>query len=100
MVPIGGVATLVGVSTRLVALAQQTTIDTHCDTTRACDRTGMDAVSTARTLQTVSTVSLVVGLAMVGTGIVLIVSKRPESQATLHPLVLPAGGGLALRRSF
>jgi hypothetical protein len=100
IVSLGGVATIVGVSTRLVALGQQPIIDTHCDVTRACDQTGMDAVSSARTLQTVSTVSLVVGLAGVGTGIVLIVSRRPESQATLQPLVLPAGGGLAWRRSF
>jgi hypothetical protein len=100
LVSLGGVATIVGVSTRLVALGQRPVIDTHCDVTRACDGTGMDAVSRAKTLQTVSTVSLIVGAAAVGTGIALIVSRRSESQATLHPLVLPAGAGLALGRSF
>jgi hypothetical protein len=100
LVSLGGVATIAGIATRLAAFAQEPVIDTHCDATRACDKTGMDAVSRAKTLQTVSTVSLIAGLAGVGTGVVLIVSGRRPSQATLHPLILPAGGGLAVERSF
>jgi len=100
LVSLGGVATIVGVSARSVAFSQKPIIDDNCDTTRACNQRGMDAVSTAKTLQTVSTVSLIAGLAGVGTGVVLIVSGRRPSQATLHPLILPAGGGLAVERSF
>jgi len=102
---IGGIGVLglvVGGATRLAAFGQKTTIDDHCRPDKSCDQTGMDAVSLAGTLQTVSTVSLVVGLAGLGTGFYLVLSNsgRSGTQATIHPVVVPAGAGLALRRSF
>ncbi len=99
---IGAAGLAVGVVTRVLAFGQKSSINAHCDVNKACDQTGMDAVSRANTFQTVSTVSLLVGLAGVGTGIYLVVagSEKPSTQATLHPLVLPSGAGLSLQRNF
>ncbi len=99
---VGVLGLVAGIVTRVLAFSQKLTIDAHCDVSKACDSTGMNAVSRANKFQTVSTVSLLVGLAGVGTGIYLIVagSKEPTTQETLHPLVLSGGAGLSLQRNF
>jgi hypothetical protein len=90
-----------GVVTRVLAFGKQSSIDDHCPALE-CDATGMDAVSAARTLQAVSTVSLLVGVAGVGTGIYLVLAgaETPAQRATLQPMFLQAGAGLALHRGF
>jgi len=99
---IGIAALVVGGVTRGLALGQKKTIDGHCDAEKFCDQTGMDAVSSVRTLQTVSTVSLIAGAVGLSTGAYLVLShpKRPEPQATLGAVVLAGGAGLSFRRSF
>jgi hypothetical protein len=99
---IGAVGFVVGVATRLAAYGQKSTVNERCDPNKLCDETGMDAVSLGKMLQTVSTVSLAVGLVGLGTGIYLVVSspKSPQKRATLHPLVLPGGAGLTFGRAF
>jgi hypothetical protein len=99
---IGVVGLIVGAVTRGVAFNEQSTIDGHCNAARFCDDTGLSAVSTAKDFQTVSTVSLALGLAAVGTGVVVILTNpnRPESSAALRPTVMPGGAGLSLSRSF
>ena len=99
---IGAAGLVAGVVTRVLAFGQKSTIDGNCDASKACNSAGMNAVSRADTFQTVSTVALLVGLAGVGTGVYLVVagSEKPATQATLQPLVLPAGAGLSLQRRF
>jgi hypothetical protein len=99
---VGAAGLLVGLVTRGLALGKKGTIADHCDASKFCDQTGMDAVSAASTLQTVSTVSLLVGVAGLGTGAFLVLSNPTpsESQTTLRPMVLGGGAGLSFRRSF
>jgi hypothetical protein len=87
---------------RVLAFDQKSTIDAHCDQTKTCDATGMEAVSRANSFQIQSTVYFLVGLAGVGTGIGLGVagSEKPKSQASLTPIALPAGAGLGLVHRF
>jgi hypothetical protein len=99
---IGLVGLVVGGVTRGAAFSQQSTIDSHCDALKACDSVGLDAVSKAKTLQTVSTVALVAGAAGVGTGIYLLVAGRGRSapQARIYPLISPEGIGVGVLRRF
>jgi hypothetical protein len=99
---IGAAGLLAGLVTRGLALGKKGSIADHCDANKLCDQTGLDAVSAADTLQTVSTVSLLVGVAGLGTGAYLILSnpKPSEPQVTLRPVVLGGGAGVSFRRSF
>ena len=97
-----GVASLAfGVVTRVMALNKKSTIDDHCSAARVCDRTGIDAVTSAQDLQTASTVTLAVGAGGIATGALLILlnPSKPETQA-LAPTILPGGAGLTVTRSF
>jgi hypothetical protein len=92
----------VGVITRAIAFGKQSTIDGNCPN-KICNQTGWDAVSSAKTLQTVSTISLIAGTAALGAGVYLRLSggkKHEAPQVALHPLFVPAGGGLGLVRDF
>ncbi len=99
---VGAAGIVVGIITRALAFGQKSTISGHCNANKACDATGLDAVSSASTYQTVSTVSLLIGLAGIGTGVYLAIgdSEKPAAQATLQPMVLPMGTGLSIRRAF
>ncbi len=100
---IGAVGIVVGVVTRAVAFGKKSTIEGHCDANRVCDPTGMDAVSSARTLQTVSTIALIAGSAALGIGIYLGVSgdRRSETPNTaFYPAVTPNGAAIALLQRF
>jgi hypothetical protein len=98
---IGAAGIVAGIVTRLAAFQQQSTLDAHCPN-HACDSTGMDALSRARTLQTVSTVALIAGAVGVGTGVYLGLSSTSPatSQTGFEPFVLTTGAGLSLRRRF
>jgi hypothetical protein len=100
---IGAVGIVVGVVARAVAFGKKSTIDGHCDANKVCDPTGMNAVSSARTLQTVSTIALVAGSAALGIGIYLGVSgdRRSETPNTaFYPAVTPNGAAIALLQRF
>lgn len=99
---IGATGLAAGIITRLLAFDQKTTIDAHCDSTKECDKTGMNAVSKADSLQTQSTLYSLVGLAAVGTGIGFAIagSAKSTTQAKVAPLVLPAFAGLTLEQRF
>lgn len=99
---IGGAGLAAGIVTRILALGQRTTIDSHCDPYKVCDSTGMDAISKADSLQTQSSVYLILGTAGVATGIGLIIAGQEESspQTQLRAMALPGAAGLNLERSF
>jgi septum formation topological specificity factor MinE len=99
---IGSAGLAAGLVTRLMAFNEKATIDAHCDPFKQCDAAGMDAVSRANSLQIQSTIYLLVGTAGIATAIGYAIAGKsePSSQARLTPLVLPAGAGLRLERSF
>jgi hypothetical protein len=101
-VSFGAAGITAGIVTRAFAFGQQSTIDSHCDTNKACDPTGMEAVHRADSLQTQSTIYLLAGLLGIGTGIGIAIAGKgkPESHAGLTPLVFASGGGLGFERKF
>jgi hypothetical protein len=70
-----------------IALAQKGTIKQHCGSAIEdahpinCDSTGLDAVSTGKTMAAASTVGLIIGAVGVGTGVVLLLTE-PKQPAT------------------
>jgi hypothetical protein len=98
---VGSIGIVAGVVTRIMAFQQKSTMDAHCDQQRRlCDQTGMDAVSSATSLQNQSTVYLLLGAAGITSAIGFYVAGSPSSQTSLTAVVLPAGAGLGLERSF
>jgi hypothetical protein len=95
-------AIIVGAVMKSLSSAKFDTIGEHCDANRACDRTGMDAVSSARTFQNVGFASLIGGLAAVGTGIALVVTSpgSGEPKASMQPTVLHGGAGVSVGGRF
>lgn len=102
-VAIGAAGISAGAVMRFLALDEQSTINAHCDKSKRCDPIGMDAVSRADSLQTQSTIFLLVGLAGLGTGVGLAIagSSRSNSETpTLTAWAMPEGASLTLRRRF
>ena len=99
---VGIVGLVGGVVTRLVAFGNHDTIKAHCLDSGGCDSDGWQAVQSARTWQTISTVSLVTGLAGLGVGGYLLFwpVEPATTQAGVSPLVYPGGGGVVLRSAF
>ena len=99
---VGGVGlAALGVSgvTGAMTLSRKNTVDDHCFD-RRCDETGLDAVSSGRTLSTVSTVAFAVGVAGTGVGLYLLLSAGGGSEAAVHASAMPGGGALRVRSSF
>lgn len=94
----------VGAVTGAMALGKKVTISAHCDDTKACDGEGIDAVSSAKTLSTVSTVAFAVGAIGVGTGLYIVLTQREDSRSSgetgLWFTALPAGGSVSYGRAF
>ena len=98
---VGSIGVVAGVVTRIMAFHQKSIMDSHCDPQRRlCDQTGMDAVSSATSLQNQSTVYLLLGAAGITSAIGFYVAGAPSNQTSLTAVVLPAGAGLGLERSF
>lgn len=84
-----------------LAIGQKKIVDEHCKTITTCDDPGYAAVQSGKTIGTVSTVGLVVGLAGVAAGVVLVLTAPRGSKATgmspaMRAGVLRAGPGGAL----
>jgi len=99
-VGLAGVAA--GAILRVMASGKHGTIDAHCDSSRVCDQTGMDAVNSASNLQTAAFASLIGGMALLGTGIILVVTHPGAggASAAVAPTVLHGGGGLSVAGKF
>jgi tetratricopeptide (TPR) repeat protein len=107
----GATFAVAGVSTVIVLRKKAIVEDPqHCDAARLCDATGVDAGHTGRAFSLVATLSTGVGLAALGTGAYLLLSRPrtsepgPEHGSSLSlrvaTLPLPGGGGLSLSSSY
>jgi tetratricopeptide repeat protein len=65
-----------------LVLARKAEVEDHCSDDYACDDAGLDASSSGRVLSSLATASFVVGIAGIGTGIVLVltVPGDPEQE--------------------
>lgn len=99
---VGVVGVGVGAVAGAMVFSKKSTIDSHCDASKACDAEGLDAASSARTLSTVSTVGFVVGAVGLGAGLYFLLSGSGGAapRTALSTRVVPGGGGLALVREF
>lgn len=75
---VGGAGLLVGTITGLVALSKKSDLDCQG---KACPSSQQDALDSATTMATVSTVSFSVGLVGVGVGVVLLLTGNSASKA-------------------
>ncbi|HMJ10319.1 MAG TPA: PEGA domain-containing protein [Polyangiaceae bacterium] len=92
-----GVAGLaVSLATGAMVLSKKSTVDDECENKR-CTPEGLDAGDSGRTLSTISTVSFAVGLAGIGTGLVLILTSDGSSGAQTSISASPLHGGAGLR---
>ena len=98
---VGVVALAAGGYFGLRAKSQASDADAHCDG-KYCDPTGLAGHDDARTSATISTVGFGVGLAAIATGVVLILTAKPEREraAWVSPYAQPTGGGVALGGTF
>lgn len=99
---VGVVGVGVGGVTGAMVFGKKSTVNAHCDASKACDAQGMNALSSARTLSTVSTVAFIAGAVGIGAGAYLIFSSRSKSAPTtaLSTRMLPGGAALAVTREF
>ncbi len=95
-----GVAALaVGAVTGIMTFDRASIVDAHCDDAMRCDREGLDAASSGRTLSLVSTIAVSAGAAALALGAVLFFTS-PNKAAVVAPSAGRRGAGLTLRVSF
>jgi hypothetical protein len=98
-----GVAVIgAGVITRIAAFNRQSTLDAHCPN-KICDDTGWSARGSAKSLQTISTVSLVAGAAALGAGVYFLLSEPRQKESprlTLGSVLIPGGGAVNIAGSL
>lgn len=98
-----GVAGLiVGGITGGLTFAKTGEVEKACPIPDDCTTEGLAIADSARTFGLVSTISFIAGGALVGTGVVLVLTSKssPATQTALSPLLLPGGGGLSARGRF
>ena len=98
----GAVSLAVGLGAGAMVFSKKSTQNDHCDAAKVCDQEGLDAASSARTFATVSTVASVVGLAGIGVGAYLLLTRSEpgQPQATLHVAPVAGGAAIAFTRGF
>ncbi|AKV01477.1 hypothetical protein AKJ09_08140 [Labilithrix luteola] len=73
-----GVAGLgLGLVTGALALDKSKVVDGHCDANHTCDGDGLDALDSAKSMATISTISITAGAALLATGVVLWFVSKP-----------------------
>jgi hypothetical protein len=81
----GGVSLAAGLATGALAYERSRVVDDKCDAARICEPEGSAALKSAQRYGTVSTVTTLVGLGLLGTGVVLLLVAKPSmSRALLH----------------
>jgi len=93
---VGVAGLLTGTVTLFAGIHQNEVGDANCDdSVRLCNQKGFDANQSARTLGTVSTVSLLIGAAGVGAGAYLLLSADPGGSETAVRAQCDRGGASA-----
>jgi hypothetical protein len=90
---VGGAALAVAGITGFMWLDRKSTVDAECDREQACTPAGREAALDARSLGTINTVSLGIGIVGIGVGAYLLL--RPAPRRVVAPMLLPGGGGAA-----
>jgi hypothetical protein len=101
----GGVGLVAGVVTGLLAKSYNDQANKVCDGAACTTETGVSNAHTAGTFATVSTITFVGGLALIGAGLTMYFSapRGASAQAasiTVDPQVGTGSAGLSLRGSF
>lgn len=95
----GGVGLVVGSVFGFRALSKKSDADKHCSGSECTSQAGVDALDSARSAATVSTVGFLVGGALAATGLILYLTS-PRDQATtglyLSPAASPGAANLNL----
>ncbi len=107
--PLGWSAASVGVAglaitavTGALAFDARSKVDAYCNPAKQCNSDGLAAVSDGKALATTSTVSLVLGTALLGTGIIVLATstgsktKSPTAHLTLRASI----SGLTVKGEF
>jgi hypothetical protein len=96
-----GVAGLaVGGVTGALTFSKTSDVEGMCPNPDRCTSEGVAVADSARTLGLVSTVSFIAGAALVGAGVFLVITGKPETETALAPVVLPGGAGIFAQRRF
>lgn len=95
---VGGGVFVVGAVLGVLTMQKKSTADDNCPDKR-CNAEGYDAVKSGRTLGTLSTVGLGLGLVGMGVGGYLLASS-PKKESALAPWVGPGSGGVSYARRF
>jgi hypothetical protein len=100
-VGIGGLG--VSAVTGILAIGKKNEESSQCYPAKVCTSAGADAASSGRTLATVSTLSFVVGVAALGTGVVFVLLGPKRSSTTavsVWPQLFLDGAGVGMARNF
>ncbi len=102
---LGGVGVMglgIGAATGIMALAKKGEVEELCPNPAQCTAEGVQIEGAGKAFATVSTVSFALGLAGVGTGVVLVLLGRDgkETKVGVAPTVLSGGGGIGAFGSF
>lgn len=84
----------------VMALAQDRTVDAHCDAEVHCDREGYEAAQAGRVWATVSTVSFAVGIPATGLGAYLVLRGAAAPPARAAPSARATAAALVVTGSF
>ena len=101
----GAAAVIIGSVFGGLAFSQKSAANGQCNATQ-CTQAGLNDVSALKTDEATSTVAIGVGIIAAGAGLFFVLTSKhhegapPAPAATLHPLVGPGQGGLALSGSF
>jgi hypothetical protein len=72
---VGGASFAASMITGGLVLHRKGVVDEHCDDDQACDQAGLDAASSGSTLSIASTITFAVGIAGLGAGTVLLLTR-------------------------
>ncbi len=100
---VGLVGVAAGAITGGMTMGKKSTVDSECDEGRCAGQAARDAASAGKTLSTVSTAAFIAGGALLGAGVVLVLTSGPHrapTTATLGAAPLPGGGALSLAGRF
>jgi hypothetical protein len=79
-----GVASLAaGLITAMAVINRKATVSEHCDASGGCDQQGLDAARSGKTLDVISTVTTLVGVAGIGTSAYLLLSPSGAKGPTV-----------------
>ncbi len=91
---VGLASVVTGAVTGFIALDRKNTIEESCEKngeSYACPPEGLDAASSGKTLATVSTITTISGLALVATGVTLVLTSSSDGPA-VSATIGPTGG--------